>query len=324
MPLSEFELINRFFRRSDVPNNASVATGIGDDCAVLNVPVGEQLLVSTDTLVEGVHFPEGAFPCELAYRCIAVNVSDIVAMGGEPQWLSLALTLPKADVAWIESFSIGFFEAADDFGVQLIGGDTTRGPLSITITVHGFVPSGLALLRSGARVGDDIYVSGVLGDAAAALHQIQNNPQESTHCSQLTRQFYRPQPPVKLAVVLRGLASACIDVSDGLLADLKHVLTASDVGAELTLDSIPLSDALKKYCNHHGLNATELACTGGDDYQICFTVPSALEGELKGRLEAIDMPVNKVGRIVFGQGLKCFDSHGSEKAMTRTGYQHFK
>lgn len=320
MPLSEFELISRYFKRPSKQQYSSVETGIGDDCAVLNVPPEQQLLVSTDTLVEGVHFPEQALARDIAYRCVAVNISDIVAMGGEPQWLSLALTLPRAEDAWVEKFSVGFFEAADDFDVQLIGGDTTRGPLSITITVYGFAPYGSAILRSGAQIGDGIYVSGELGNAAAALHQIKRGKQ----CyPELINQFYRPQPPVALGVALRNVATACIDVSDGLLADLQHILSVSEVGGELWLDVIPCSLKLKQYCEVHDLDAIELACTGGDDYQLCFTMPSKFENKLLENLFQVDVTIKKVGRIVSGKSLQCLDANNAVKVMGRSGYQHF-
>lgn len=340
MALTEFEIIKHFFastpaiKNSDADDHVTggvaenfcgdfsgdIVKGIGDDAAVLNVPADRQLVVTTDTLVESVHFPENANPRDLAFRSVAVNISDIAAMGGEPKWISLALTMPCADEQWLSEFSAGLREAARYFSVNLVGGDTTRGPLTLTLTAQGLVPFGQSLLRSGARLGEGIYVSGSLAGATAALHQMQS----AGACTpSLLHEFYRPQSRVPVGVALRDLASACIDISDGLIADLQHIMSASGVGAELWLDTLPINEHALNYADKHDFDVLAWACGGGDDYELCFTMPHRFEDRLLTRLKPHNIAITKIGRVVADNKIICLDNQGKPKAWKQTGYQHF-
>ncbi|VAW78114.1 Thiamine-monophosphate kinase, partial [hydrothermal vent metagenome] len=266
MPDSEFDIIERYFQRSQ-PMRDDVLLGIGDDAALLRVPAGKQLVVAVDTLVAGRHFPKQTSAADIGHKALAVNLSDLAAMGATPAWATLALTLPTADTAWLQAFSSGFFQLADEYAITLIGGDTTRGPLSITVQVHGFVEPGRALQRSTARPGDAVYVSGTLGEAACALQKILADEMPE---AALLQRLNRPQPRVALGQSLAGLASAAIDISDGLLADLGRLLTASSCGATLWPDRLPCSSALQHL---PAGQARDCQFNGGDDYELCFTLP---------------------------------------------------
>lgn len=275
MSLGEFDLITRYFKQLDTHSIASgVVVGIGDDCAILDVPDGYQLAVTTDSLVAGVHFFEDVCPYRLGYKALAVNLSDLAAIGADPKWVSLAITLPKVEEHWLSEFSRGFFELAAKHNVCLIGGDTTKGPLSITVSAKGIVPRNKALLRSGAQVGDLICVSGVLGDGALGLDckigsQIVNEPRHFVDALELT------EPRNQLGACLTAFASSCIDISDGLVQDLQHILNASQCSADIDIEKLPLSIAMQQEITAQTISveqAYRYALTGGDDYELLFTI----------------------------------------------------
>jgi len=279
MPLGEFELIRRYFTAAGAAR-ADVLLGVGDDGAILAPPPGQQLIAVVDTLVEGTHFLRGSAPRSIGHRALAVNLSDIAAMGAKPAWALLALTLPRSDERWLEEFAAGFGQLAQRHGVALVGGDTTSGPLSVTVQVLGFAPAGRALRRDGARPGDLLCVTGTPGDAAAGLEleRAAASPAASeqafvsTSAARVLRdRFLFPEPRLAEGALLREFASGCIDVSDGLLGDAGKLCTASGCGAVLQADRLPLSAALRSM--HPPQRAIELALTGGDDYELCFTVP---------------------------------------------------
>jgi thiamine-monophosphate kinase len=306
--MDEFDLIRRFFdRRRDA---AGVAVGIGDDGAVLNPDPANQQVQVIDTLVEGVHFPEDTTPADIAYRAVAVNLSDIAAMGARPRWMTLALTMNDANEQWVEAFAKGLFEAADKFDVALVGGDTTRGAaITVTVTITGEVPPDSALLRSGARPGDAIFVTGTLGDAAAGLSLMQRGELDG----ELVQRFLRPTPRIDIGTALVGRASAAIDISDGLAGDLSKLLTASGVGGEIHLDKLPLSDALRNCASAD--QQFEWATCGGDDYELCFTADEAVVTDIDG--------ITRIGRITEGCDLKCM-LDGDVVEIDVSGYRHFQ
>jgi thiamine-monophosphate kinase len=320
MALSEFHLIEKYFTASDA-GREDVRLGVGDDCALLRPPPGMELAVTTDTLVEGVHFLPEVDPEALGHKALAVNLSDLAAMGAEPAWVTLALALPASDSDWLEPFSRGFLSLAKRYGVQLIGGDTTRGPLTISVTAHGFVPPCRALRRDGARPGDRVYVSGTLGDAALALRVVQGEYSSAQNPTELIRRLERPTPRLETGRALIGIASAAIDISDGLMADLGHICTRSGVGAELSLETIPLSVDVKRFLEEGGSWGTVL--TGGDDYELCFTVPPDQEQKLALLQQEGACSLTHIGTITEGEGVHCLSADGSEIAMERGGYEHF-
>ncbi len=312
---TEFQLIEAYFTRQPVRRD-DVILGIGDDGAILQPPPHAAIVVSTDTLVEGVHFVPDIAPRDLGYRALAVNLSDLAAMGAEPAWATLAITAPRADTAWFAEFSAGFFELAARHHVQLVGGNMARGPLNITVEVHGFVPPGAALRRDGARAGDLIFVTGSLGDAALGLQVAQGRRALSSDAARLLLQHYlRPTPRVAAGLALRGLASACIDVSDGLIADLGHVLERSGVGATVQLESIPRSAAVLQCWNRDW----NIVMTGGDDYELCFTVAP----QHAARLATLLPEAAHIGVIDAQIGLRCSAGDGTALQPSTTGYDHF-
>jgi len=275
MPLSEFSLIERFFAKTH-PRNAATRLGIGDDCALLSIPAGQELALTTDTMVENVHFFAGAEPAALGHKLLAVNLSDLASMGAKPIAVTLALTLPQVDEAWLAAFSQGFLDLANQYNVDLIGGDTTKGPLTLTVQALGLVRPGKAFRRGGARPGDLIYVSGNLGDAGLGLKICQGYV---CHNPELPLQrFHSPSPRVETGLALTGIATACIDISDGLAGDLGHILKQSKVGACLDWEALPLSDAVRAYIADTGDWAMPL--TAGDDYELCFTVDPKDAGQV--------------------------------------------
>ena len=323
----EFDLIDAIRARVNTTRD-DVALGIGDDAALTRVAPGRQLVACTDTLVAGVHFPLDAAPEDVGWKSLAVNLSDLAAMGAVPAWALLALTLPDADARFVESFAAGFAALARAHDVALIGGDTTQGPLSITVTALGTVPAGEALTRAGARVGDAVFVTGTLGDAAGALRLLQaagngEQPAEGRRPSEaaLSSRLNRPEPRMAAGLALRGIASACIDVSDGLLADLGHVCAASGAGAELDVAALPLSSVLTTAFD--AATCRELALAGGDDYELCFTVAGAREAGMQAALARKGCGATRIGRIVAGSGVRVLDGHGNEVATPQSGWEHF-
>jgi thiamine-monophosphate kinase len=315
--VGEFSLIELIRERCAIARE-DVRVGIGDDAAVLAVPPNHQLVVSTDTLVAGVHFPLETSPADIGWKSLAVNLSDLAAMGATPAWATLALTLPDADRRWVEKFCDGFAALAGEFKLALVGGDTTRGPLSMTITIHGLVAEGAALLRSGARVGDFVFVTGTLGDAAAGLRRIGDVPDDDA----LVQRLNRPTPRVAQGLELRGRARACIDVSDGLVADLGHICAASGVAAEIDVDSLPASSELLSAFSRNERRALQLA--GGDDYELCFTAPESVASLLLTDLARTGCAATRIGRIVPGTGVRVIDAAGTAVDLPATGWDHFR
>jgi thiamine-monophosphate kinase len=316
MALSEFNLIDRYFTR--VTQQKSTVLGIGDDCALLTTEAGMQLAVTVDTLVENVHFFADVAPKTLGYKALAVSLSDLAAIGAEPRFATLALTLPEADEAWLQRFSDGFFEIADRYHVDLIGGDTTRGPLSITVQAQGVVPQDQALLRSAAQIGDLIYVTGTIGDAGLALKSYLGDLQCSD--DHILNRLHRPEPRVEAGLALRHVANACIDISDGLAADLSHILQASQVGAVIDLTELPLSEPVRDYQQHS--NQPGFALTTGDDYELCFTVSASRATEIA--ILSRDWPhqCTCIGRIDNSGQLTVLEN-GQQIEITGNSYQHF-
>lgn len=320
--MNEFDLIQNFFNR-EKKNRTDVILGIGDDAALLQVPFGQQLVVSTDTLVLGRHFPENTSPADIAYKALAVNLSDLAAMGAEPAWILLALTLPSVHEIWLKEFSQGFFSLMHDFRLQLVGGDITAGPLSITVQALGFVPAGKALCRLGAMPGDHLYVSGTLGDAGLALAYLRKEASFALTQSQiqsLMQRLNRPEPRVELGLALRNIATSAIDISDGLMADLNHILVANQLGASIQLADLPLSASLQQLPREQ---AWQLALSAGDDYELCFTVPESCHIALQSHLKAIHSACTCIGQIKKEPGLSIIRQDGSLLALEKTGFQHF-
>ncbi|MEG3789867.1 thiamine-phosphate kinase [Lysobacter sp. CCNWLW3] len=314
--MAEFDLIARIRQR--VATRDDVVLGIGDDAAVLRAPAGRELVVAMDTLNAGVHFPAETAPADIGWKALAVNLSDLAAMAAEPAWCTLSLSLPQADQAWLDAFLDGFLGLAALHGVALVGGDTTRGPLSVCVTVHGLVEPGRALRRDGAQVGDTVWVSGTLGDAAGALAQWREGAAMDGF---LRERLNRPTPRLALLPALR-LAHAGIDVSDGLLADLGHVCAASGAGALVEVDALPASDALR--ANFDAETRRRLQAAGGDDYELCFTAPDAAREAILREAADAGVAVTAIGRVVEGEGVRAGRADGSPWQSTRDGYDHFR
>ncbi len=291
--MNEFEIIEHYFKQAHPASKGNLTLGIGDDAAIINVAEETELVISTDTLVSGVHFFENSSAADIAYKSLSVNLSDIAAMGALPRWLSLSLTLPNKDLDWLKEFASSFNQLAQDQSLVLIGGDLTKGPLSITVQIHGVAPKGKSLRRSGANIGDLIYVTGELGAAAYALKHTEDSRLFTSPTDKEIQRLNRPDARIKTGLELRDNATSCIDISDGLLADLGHVLKASNVGAELKLSEIPYSDSLKKLDEDI---AIELALTGGDDYELCFTLPNSIPETVVDEL-ALICPIHCIGSI---------------------------
>ena len=318
MALSEFDLIDRFFRHCGA-SRADVRLGVGDDAALLACPPGEVLAAAVDTLVEGVHFPPGSPAESIGHRALAVNLSDLAAMGARPAWALLALTLPSADATWLSAFTAGFAALAEAHAVTLVGGDTTHGPLTVTVTILGHVAAADALRRSGAAPGDALFVSGTPGDAAAGLALEQGRLQGVEGAQQLRDRFLFPTPRVALGERLRAYASGCIDVSDGLVADALKLARASGCGVEIAATALPLSGPLRTL----GLKrARDFALTGGDDYELCFTVPLERVARLQAELPCEQWGYTRIGTVSAESGVRV---RGEEGALTVSseGYDHF-
>lgn len=320
MSLGEFQLIERFFARSLVDRD-DVVLGVGDDAALVKVPAGMELVVAADTIVSGVHFPHDLAPELIGYRALAVNLSDMAAMGAEPAWFTLSLTLPAAEEQWLEKFSGGLLELARAHRTALIGGDTTSGPLSIAVQILGLAPAGTAIRRSGAHEGDIVCLSGTVGDAAAGLRLLKETSRSSAEDrSYLIKRFVCPTPRVELGKLLRGKASAAMDVSDGLYADLGKLVAASGVGARLDIDAVPLSAALSRCFDVE--TAREWALAGGDDYELCFTVPPQRMDEIRQVAGQLGLVIHSIGRVEATPGVRCYDA-GRPVELQLKGYDHF-
>jgi thiamine-monophosphate kinase len=322
MACGEFSLIARYFDRVS-SSRRDVETGIGDDCALLTVAEKQLLAISTDTLVSGIHFLPDIDPRDLGYKALAVNLSDLAAMGADPAWLTLAITLPEVDESWLEAFSDSLFEQLEYYDMQLIGGDTTRGPLAMTLGIHGLVPAGRALKRSGARPGDWIYVTGTPGDSAAGLAILQDRlvVKDSVQAAYLKKRHLRPTPRILHGQALRDLASSAIDLSDGLISDLGHILKASKCGARVDLDSLPYSEAIK--ANVGAELALQWALSGGEDYELCFTVPEINRGALDVAIGNLGIPFTCIGQVApESEGLQ-FMQNGKPVTLDLKGYDHF-
>lgn len=318
----EFNLINRYFSNRQ-PQRKDVFLALGDDCALVKPPENVRIAISTDTLVAGTHFLIDANPAWVAHKALASNISDLAAMGATPAWVSFALTMPNPDEAWLKPFCDAFFELANYYNIQLIGGDTTKGPLSLTLTVQGFVPQEQALLRSGAKVGDWVYVTGDLGDSKAGLDVILNNAlRAKPFALELEKRHYLSTPRILAGQALLNLASAAIDISDGLVSDIKHILERSQVGVSLDVAVLPLSQELLQFVGNLEI-AQQYALTSGEEYELCFTVPEQNKGSIESALAHCGCKVSCIGQI-RPQGT--FELHHQGKVLNwqLNGYDHFK
>lgn len=319
--LSEFELIARYFSRPPAPDSRT-ALGVGDDCALMTPAPGMQLAISSDMLVEGRHFFPAADAALLGHKCLAVNLSDLAAMGAQPIAFTLALALPQAEAAWLEPFSRGMLALADTHGCELIGGDTTKGPLTISITIFGEVPPQQALRRDAARPGDDLWVSGTLGDARLALAGYrQEFPVHADELQAAATRMHAPTPRVALGLALRGIAHAAIDVSDGLAGDLGHILARSQVGATLDVDALPPGPVLAQRDLHLRRRFT---LAGGDDYELCFTAPARQRDAVYRAAQAAGTAVTRIGRIDAEPGLRLLDAAGEPVQAIPDSFDHFR
>jgi thiamine-monophosphate kinase len=322
--MNEFALISRYFTRP--PRDPAVTLGIGDDAAVLRPAPGCELVLAVDMMVEGRHFLAGTDPARLGHKILAVNLSDLAAMGAQPRWALLAGALPDADAGWLEAFAGGLFALADEHRVELVGGDTTRGPLVLSLTIAGELPTGTALTRGGAREGDDIWVSGTIGDAMLALAAIEGRTTLASPALDAARvRLEAPTPRVALGLRLRGIASAAIDISDGLTGDLGHLLERSQVGARVRLDAIPHSPALaeKLATVAEQAQALQWLLAGGDDYELCFTAPPARRGDVAAIGRELDLPLAQVGTITAGGALVVVDAGGRPLPALPRAFDHF-
>jgi thiamine-monophosphate kinase len=320
--MTEFQLIEHYFAKRR-QSRQDVLLGIGDDAALLQIPANQILAASSDTLIAGIHFPENTKPQDIAYKSLAVNLSDLAAMGAQPAWIMLALTLPEIKEDWLDLFYQGFFELMDEYHLALVGGDTTKGELSITLQAMGFVPENQALKRSAAKPGDGIYVTGTLGDAGLALRILQNqitlnNISEKNF---LFSRLNRPSPRINIGIALRNISHCAIDISDGLGADLNHILEASGVGARVCVDDLPVSSALTATVAKE--EAIDLALNAGDDYELCFTVSPSQEKHLSSIIEKEGCAITRIGVIEKGRGLNLHYRDGNPYQGRVQGYQHF-
>jgi thiamine-monophosphate kinase len=318
--MDEFAVIEQYFSNR-VTARGDVRLGVGDDAAITSIGSNFDLVIATDTIAEGTHFPVDTAPRALGHRCLAVNLSDLAAMGAEPLWCTLAMSLPSAEPEWLESFATGFFDLANRFDVALIGGDTVRGPLVLTVTVHGRVKPGRQVARSGAKPGQGVFVTGYPGEAGAGLRLLKGAvPAAESSAERLARRFLFPSPRIDEGRRLGRCATAMIDISDGLHTDLEKLMGASGVGAELDADCVPLSAGLLECVG--ASEALELALTGGDDYELCFTVPRAREAGLADLSADPDCPVTRIGETSARQGVRW--TRGSRPyRVAKTAFRHF-
>lgn len=319
----EFNLIDKYFVNRQ-PQRKDVHLAAGDDCALVKPPGHVEIAISTDTLVAGTHFLAEANPAWVAHKALASNISDLAAMGATPAWVSFALTMPEVDEQWLEPFCDSFFKLADYFGIQLIGGDTTQGPLSLTLTVQGFVPEGKALRRDGAKVGDWIYVTGNLGDSKAGLEVLLDPEanQSKPYARELEERHYISSPRVLAGRALVNLASSAIDISDGVISDLKHILKRSQVGASIDVSALPISQELRQFTSDISA-AQHYALTSGEEYELCFTVPEENKGSLESALSHTGTKVTCIGQI---RPVEFFELHNNGQPLSwdLSGYDHFK
>lgn len=321
MAAGEFELINTYFKSRPGLRN-DVLVGIGDDAAVMTVPEGQKLVVTVDTLVENIHFSEDVSPSDLAIKALAVNLSDLAAMGAQPAWVTLSLTIPEVNHDWLAEFSQAFLDQCEFYDVQLIGGDTCRGHISVSIQAMGLVPEESMLRRSGAEVGDLVYVTGTLGDAGAGLALRMSEQQSFNDTEQsLLNRLNRPTPRLEAGMLLRQLASAAIDISDGLIQDLSHIIDASETGAVIELNNLPLSEAMISRFTEK--QAQSFAMSSGDDYELCFTVNPENKDKLERVFATASTPITQIGRITSNNGLQLRNKDESV-AINNTGFDHFK
>jgi thiamine-monophosphate kinase len=323
MSLTEFQSIRDYFSKQAV-QRSEVDLGIGDDCALLSVPDKKTLAISVDVLVSGVHFPEQTSADNIGYKSLAVSLSDLAAMGAEPAWVTLAITIPSMDEPWLDGFCHGFFGLASRYNVQLVGGDTTSGPLVVTTQVGGYVDKNKALRRSTAAVGDLVYVTGAIGEAGLGLKILQNDlelPPQYSHLSEkLIERLNRPTPRVEIGQALLGIATAAIDISDGVAADINHILEMSRVGARLEVEKLPLSECFSTVFDQAGGWAQPL--TAGDDYELLFTAPETAQNQLQRIAAENDCKITCIGQIENQLGLRCY-SQSKILELKSTGYEHF-
>jgi thiamine-monophosphate kinase len=325
MPLTEFAIIKDYFQKSK-PKRQDVILGIGDDAAILEPPPNMNIVVSMDTLNAGVHFFDNTHPYDLGYKSLAVSLSDLAAMGAKPAWVLLGLSLPEADASWLTLFAEGLFSLIENFSLQLVGGDTTRAAsLSITTQVFGFIPKGMGLCRNAAKPDDLIYVTGTLGDAGLALQMLKGEVDLSVLSGQqrayLINRLQRPSPRICEGLQLLGVANAAIDISDGLVADLGHILQQSQVGATIYAEQLPLSSLLRDHLKPE--NAWELALSAGDDYELCFTVPPHQVDTLNMIISQFECGLRCIGKIEQLMGLRILQPDGKILEISKPGYEHF-
>ncbi len=319
---SEFDLIREYFTQPTQQTNLS----IGDDAALISVGSGMELAISADMLVAGTHFFHDADAYKLGWKSLAVNVSDMAAMGANPKWATLAIALPHLDKDWLAAFSHGFFACAKVFNIDLIGGDTTRGPLTVSIQIMGEVPKGKAIKRSGAKPGDDIWVSGTLGDAALGLAHLQGKMQDKLalddgYIEYCLHALHAPNPRVELGMALRNIATSAIDISDGLLSDLGHILKSSSLGAQLHLSQLPTSAFISQHL--HEKHIQQYVIAGGDDYELCFTAPPSAQEKINNLSQQLNLKLTNIGSISSTPELLVYDASQKSMSFNKTGYDHF-
>lgn len=321
--MAEFSIIEKYCRDIGVQHK-STKLNIGDDAAIIAIPSDMELAISVDTMVEGVHFYSGTDPAFIAHKLAAVNLSDMAAMGAKPKWATLTLTLPNQDETWLATFSSSLDAISKQYDVQLIGGDTSQGPLNLSLQIMGLLPKGKALTRDNARVGNDVYVSSTLGDAALALQCIEGSIKyRGQDLDRLRNALERPEPQVQLGLGLLNIARSCIDLSDGLVADLSHLAKLSEVSIELDVERLPLSPEYQRYVTFGG--NIDLALTGGDDYQLAFTATPARRGELIELSKSVGVPITKIGSVVDAQNevIKLMQGGNTYQIKNQSGYEHF-
>lgn len=313
--MTEFDLIYKLINTQSI-NRSDVLTSIGDDCAILSVPENHSLAVSMDTLVAGVHFPEAVSAFSIGYKSLAVNLSDLASTGAKPAWITLSLTMPSVDEKWITEFVKGLFSLADIYGVQLIGGDTSCGPLSVTIQAHGFVKK--PLLRSGAKTDDLVFISGDIGDASLGLRFYSGEKNISETC---VTKLNQPEPRIELGLALNDIATSCIDISDGFISDLGHICKQSNCGAEIVLNTVPVSDEYKNYFSEQ--TDFSNAISFGDDYELCFTVNPRDKESITKIAKELNIKLTCVGKISKSKEIKLFDDKHEEIKLLKKGFEHF-